>query len=269
MAHGFTGVRDMQLDPPAQAFVAAGYRVVVFDYRHFGDSPGEPRQLLDLKRQYADWDAAIAYARGCDGVDARRIVLWGTSFAGGHVLDAAARTDGVAAVIAQAPFVDGRAMALSLLRRYPQVVLRLQATAVADQLGALLHRRPRYVPVTCPAGGRAALPAPHVWESLPSVVPSDSTWRNEVAARILLRVGIHRPIRRVHKIRCPLLLQILRDETVLPTKPVFRAAKRAPHAELISYSRLDHFDVYVGSGFQRLITDQLAFLKKVAPAREA
>lgn len=265
MAHGFTGVRDMQLHSPALAFAAAGYRVVVFDYRHFGGSSGQPRQLLDLKRQYADWDAAIAFARHCDGVNPGRIVLWGTSFAGGHVLDAAARSEGIAAVIAQAPFVDGRASAVALLRQYPLVALRLQLTAVADQIGAALGRPPRYVPVTAPPGDRALLPSPHVWQSVPVVVPTGSTWRNEVAARIALRIGTHRPVTRMKKIDCPVLLQVLDDETVLPTKPVHRAAKLAPRAELVSYAGLDHFDVYVGEGFDRLIADQLAFLNRAAP----
>lgn len=270
MAHGFTGVRDMQLDAPARAFAAAGYRVLVFDYRHFGDSSGEPRQLVDLKRQYADWDAAIAFARNTDGVDAGRIVLWGTSFAGGHVLDAATRADGVAAVISQAPFVDGRAVALSLLRHYPRVVLRVQMTALADQLGAALGRPPRYVAVTAPRGGRALLPAPHVWESVPTVVPAGSTWRNEVAARVALRIGLHRPLTRVRNITCPVLLQVLDDETVLPVRPVHRAAQQLGSAELLTYRGLDHFDVYVGDGFRRLLSDQLEFLARtVPPAVEA
>jgi hypothetical protein len=61
----------------------------IFDYRHFGDSSGEPRQFLGLRKQYADWDAAVDYARQRPDIDATGIVLWGTSFSGGHVIDAA------------------------------------------------------------------------------------------------------------------------------------------------------------------------------------
>jgi hypothetical protein len=44
--------------PFAQRFAAAGYYALVFDYRHFGDSDGEPRRLLDIKRQLQDWRRA-------------------------------------------------------------------------------------------------------------------------------------------------------------------------------------------------------------------
>jgi fermentation-respiration switch protein FrsA (DUF1100 family) len=78
------GARDQRLDAFAERFARAGLAALVFDYRHFGDSQGEPRQLLDIGRQLADWRAAIGYARTVDGIDPARIALWGSSFSGGH-----------------------------------------------------------------------------------------------------------------------------------------------------------------------------------------
>lgn len=60
---------QMRLDAFAERFSAAGYRCLVFDYRHFGASAGETRQLLSLRRQLEDWNFAITHARGLDGVD--------------------------------------------------------------------------------------------------------------------------------------------------------------------------------------------------------
>src|SRR5881392_1074888 len=51
LAHGFTGVRDQRLDAYAERFAEAGLTALVLDYRYFGDSDGEPRQLLDIRRQ--------------------------------------------------------------------------------------------------------------------------------------------------------------------------------------------------------------------------
>lgn len=79
LAHGLGGVRTMRLDAYAERFSAAGYACLVFDYRNFGDSEGQPRQVLDIDMQLADWAAAVAYARTLDGIDHGRIVLWGTS----------------------------------------------------------------------------------------------------------------------------------------------------------------------------------------------
>ncbi len=69
MAHGFGGTRTARLDAFAERFAAAGLAAVVFDYRYFGDSTGEPRQLIDIKRQIDDWRAAVAFTRTLPEVD--------------------------------------------------------------------------------------------------------------------------------------------------------------------------------------------------------
>ena len=259
MAHGFTGVRDMQLERPAERFASAGFAALVFDYRHFGDSGGDPRQVLDIREQYEDWDAAIAFAEQLEWVDRTQIALWGTSFCGGHVIDAAVRHPEVAAVVAQAPFVDGLSQ---LLRTPPATGLRLTFDGIRDELRRFRGRPPLLVPVSAPRGGYAVLSDPHVWASIPVVVPADSTWRNEVAARIALRLGLHRPGLHAGRMKCPLLVQVLDGETVLSKRAAERAAERSPRGELRHYGGLNHFDVYVGEGFERLVADQLVFLER-------
>ena len=63
MAHGFGLTHASGLAPFKEAFCNAGYAVFAFDYRHFGDSDGEPRQLFDIEAQLADCQGAIAFAR--------------------------------------------------------------------------------------------------------------------------------------------------------------------------------------------------------------
>ena len=64
LAHGFGTVREGRLGAYAERFLAAGYAALVFDYRHFGDSGGEPRQLIRISSQHADWRAAGGRTRG-------------------------------------------------------------------------------------------------------------------------------------------------------------------------------------------------------------
>src|SRR5207244_4307829 len=109
LAHGWTGIREARLDAYAERFAVAGMAALVFDYRHFGASEGEPRQLLDIRRQLEDWAAAIAYARTLEGVDPERIALWGSSFSGGHVVETAACDRRIGAGVGQVPFVGGLA----------------------------------------------------------------------------------------------------------------------------------------------------------------
>ncbi|HTM86404.1 MAG TPA: alpha/beta fold hydrolase, partial [Mycobacterium sp.] len=134
MAHGLGAVRTMRLDAYAERFRAAGYACLVFDYRHFGDSDGQPRQVLDIAKQLADWAAAVGYARTLPGIDHDRIALWGTSFGAGHVIATAAKIPGIAAVIAQCPFTDGVASARAVK---PTTLARLSALATRDVLAAV------------------------------------------------------------------------------------------------------------------------------------
>jgi dienelactone hydrolase len=152
MAHGFSATRDQRLDAYAERFCAAGVAALVFDYRHFGASPGEPRQLLDIARQQADYRAAIAHVRSLGWVDPARVALFGSSFSGGHVLAVAARDALIAAVVAQCPFTDGLATLATLDAKS---IARVTVAALADQLGALVGRPPRYVPAVGPPGSRS------------------------------------------------------------------------------------------------------------------
>jgi hypothetical protein len=77
--NGFGGTRKMVLEPFARRFAEAGLAALTFDYRHFGDSAGEPRHLFSLDGQVADCRGAIAFARGLPEIDADRIAIWGTS----------------------------------------------------------------------------------------------------------------------------------------------------------------------------------------------
>ena len=45
---------------PVGGEAGAGFAALVFDYRHFGASTGEPRNLVDIGRQHDDWRDPIA-----------------------------------------------------------------------------------------------------------------------------------------------------------------------------------------------------------------
>jgi pimeloyl-ACP methyl ester carboxylesterase len=256
MAHGFTGVREQRLDAYAERFAAAGVAALVFDYRHFGSSEGDPRQLLDIGRQLDDWRAALAFARGLDGIDPKRVALWGSSFSGGHVVAVAAGDPQVAAVVSQAPFTDG----LSAIRAGGvAAALRLVGAGLRDQVGALLGRKPYTMPAVGPPGTLAAMTAPEAEPGFHSLDPPDSTWRNRVIARIALTIGLYRPYAKFASLRCPVLVTVCEHDATTPPGPAVRAADRSPNAELLRYP-IGHFEVYLDPSFERTVTDQTEFL---------
>ncbi|MFG3702133.1 alpha/beta hydrolase [Micromonospora sp. NPDC047620] len=103
LAHGFSGTMD-RLFPHAERFADAGFATLVFDYRSFGESGGEPRQVVDVAGQQDDLRAAVAWLRAQEGIAADRVALWGNSLGGAHVIAVAADDPAIAAVVAQIPF---------------------------------------------------------------------------------------------------------------------------------------------------------------------
>ena len=256
MAHGFTGTRDDGLPGYAEAFQQAGYAVVVFDYRYFGASTGEPRQLLDIGAQQDDYRAVIDWARHAEGIAPDRIVLWGSSFSGGHVLVVAEGDPRIAAVIAQAPFVDS----LAVIRTMPITnMARATALGVADRAGALLGRPPIYMPAVGPPGSFAALTDPSAHTGFQTIVGPESLWRNEFAARLLLNVVGFRPFRQAAKLTMPVLFCVCDEDTTTPPGPAVAAAQAAPHAELRLFP-YGHFDIYHD---EEATADQVDFLQRV------
>ena len=256
MAHGFSGVREQRLDAYAERFAAAGLAALVFDYRHFGASDGEPRQLLDIASQLDDWRAAVAFARTLDGIDPARVALWGSSFSGGHVVEIAAGDDRIAAVVSQAPFTDG----LTAIRAGgAKQAARLTVAGMRDQLSALAGRGPVLIPAVGPPGSLAAMTAAEADPGFHSLDPPGSTWRNEVAPRVMLRLGYYRPYAKFKRLRMPVLVALADRDDTTPPGPAARAAERSPNAEVARYD-IGHFEIYTDPQFERTVSDQTEFL---------
>ena len=258
MAHGLGAVRTMRLDAYAERFCAAGYACLVFDYRNFGDSEGAPRQLIDIRMQLQDWTVAVAYARTLAGIDPNRIGLWGTSFSGGHVIATAARLPGIATVVAQCPFTDSVA---SLGTLSPLISARITALAARDLVAARLGGTPVMVPTVGRPGEVALMNAPDAYPGFVKLVPDGTRLRNEVAARIGVKILPYRPGRLAAKVPCPILFCVCESDSVAPSEPTRRYAATAPRGEVKLYPE-GHFDIYVGDAFERVIADQLDFLEK-------
>ena len=261
MAHGFSATRDDALPAYAEAFAGAGLAALVFDYRHFGSSSGEPRQLLDIGRQQADYRAAVGFARRTPGIDPDRIALWGSSFSGGHVVAVAAGDPRIAAVVAQAPFTDAIP---TLAVVPPRNALRGTLEGLADLVGSLLGRPPRYIPAVGPPGSFAVMTAPEAVPGFAAIAPYGSRWENRVAARIMLGIAAYRPIRHAAALRMPLQVGVCDADETTPPAPAVALAERAPRGELVRYP-YGHFGIYEDPQVKE---DQVAFLSRhLEPAR--
>lgn len=255
MAHGFGGTVDSGLLPFAERLADAGLHVLAFDYRGFGASAGTPRQTVSVRRQLEDYRSAMAAARRLDGVDPARLVLWGVSLSGGHVLQVAAGRDDVAAVLALTPLVSGAAAGRLALRHHPvTAVLRSTVEGVASRVGP-----PRMMPIVGRPGERAALTLPGQYEDYLAI--AGPTWRNEVDAAVGLELGGLAVGRVAAAISAPVLVQVADFDRSAPLQAAMKVAGAA-RAEVRHYDG-DHFDVYRGGRwFEAVAAHQVSFLQR-------
>lgn len=262
---GLGYVKSAGAEAYARRFAEAGYAVLAFDYRSFGGSGGEPRQVLSVRRQLEDWDAALAHARTLPGVDADRVVVWGTSFGGGHALTLARRHPELAAAIAQCPFTDGVSSTLAVP---PLTAIKVTWRAVRDVVAHLFRRGPVYTAGSAAPGGTALMTAPDALPAMHVLTAAAPDFDNRLAARAAFEVLRYAPGRRARGITVPVLAAVCEKDTVAPARTALRQLKRAAAVEVMRYP-VGHFDVYTGEPFERVMTDYLAFLRRTVPVDAA
>ena len=260
MAHGIGAIKAGGLAPFAERFQNEGFIAVVFDYRQWGASTGLPREAVSVPRQLEDYRTVVRWARTQPDIDDGRIFVWGTSFAGMHVVELAASDGHLAGAIAQAPLVDGLAAAAMTS---PARSIRLLTLAVVDRVGSWFGRPPIYLPGAGAPGQLAVGSTEDALFGERLMTPTDGTaWNNRVAARSLLSVSAHRPVRRAARIRCPILLVVPEQDSMAPIGPALSVGAKAPLAELYR-SEGGHYDVYQGgASFQAVLDVEVEFLRR-------
>jgi acetyl esterase/lipase len=230
----------------ARRFAAAGLAALSFDYRHWGESDGEPRRRASVPRQLEDWRGAVAYARGLPQVDSRRIAVWGMSLGGGHALTTAADDPSIAAVVALVPMADGLLFSANLR------IMRFLRRAVPERL--------RRGSATQPAVGSAGLFPTDALQSFERLA-ADNGWQNEVNTDLDYPLGLYRPVRKASRIRVPVLVQLGEHDRLAPRRGVVGTASRAPRGEMRRYP-IDHFACFWPEHIDEVADDEVDFLSR-------
>ena len=268
MAHGFSGTSDWIVPDFAARFADGGLTTLVFDYRYLGRSQGEPRQLIDGRRQREDLRRAVEFMRGNGGIDPHCIALWGTSLGGSHVINIAADDPEIAAVVANVPALEvfkgtrGRSEPVGFHPTRRQVALasiRLIGAASWDAIRGAVGLSPYYIPVYGPLG-RAVFADPAVAPLFEALEEGAPLWRNRVTPRFLFTAPRYRD-GTIARIAAPLMVTVARDDATLSTGFVKRKATEAHRVEITEYP-VGHFDMYHGEVRDQVATDHLDFLRR-------
>ncbi|MDL2400294.1 alpha/beta hydrolase [Rhizobium mayense] len=245
MAHGYAGVKEFGLEPFARAFAAAGFAVLLHDHRGFGASDGTPRHDVDPWRQIADWRRAISFLESREEVDAERVGVWGTSYAGGHVLVLGATDRRIKAVVSQVPTISGYEQGLR--RIAPDQIPSLERVFSEDERAqlrgeALARQAVVSDDPSVPASYRSRDAIDFYLQPVP-----EGVWENTVTVRSTRAARMYEPGIWVPRISpTPLLMVVALSDTITVTDVALGAYERALEPKKLVTIRGGHFDPYLG-----------------------
>jgi pimeloyl-ACP methyl ester carboxylesterase len=256
LVHGGGATHEMMLGQYEKWFSAAGLAVVAFDFRHLGESGGEPRQLVSPRRYAADIDSALRFVRSRADLDSSRVALWGTSFGASHVLAAAARHPELTAAVVQCPVFSGRGI---VARAGVRHLARFTVPIVSDLLRAALRLPRRYVPLVGKPGELAFVNQPGALEGWQSVTPPGYRFDNRITAGSGLGILFYNAAARASRVRCPLLICACDRENLIDPAILTKVADNVTRAVVEHYDA-DHFTVYHPPVVERVVAEQIEFL---------
>jgi len=236
---GWLGLKDAKLYVRYhEALVAAGFGVLVFDYRGFGDSAGD-RGVLSPARQLQDLVNAVTYLTTRDDVVADAIGTFGTGGTGGGNAVLLADADPrVRAAVSQVPVADGTDWLHRMRQEHEWLSFLADLDAdrrvrVSTGAGRLVHPREEIM-VPTPERRTTTVKA-DVDDRIPSAISLAAA--DEILA--------YRPIDAAARLTTPLLVFGVEGDATTPTDHAERlyAAALGPK-ELIMQRHTTHYAAY-------------------------
>ncbi|PJZ49227.1 alpha/beta hydrolase [Leptospira saintgironsiae] len=256
MAHGLAAQKNFGLLPYAKRFVEKNIAVFLFDYRSFGKSDGLPRQNVDPYKHLEDRNAAIAHVRNLNGVNTKKIALWGSSFSGGHVLSTASRDSNIVAVIAQVPFVS--AFSSLKMKRFTDI-FKSTVFGIYDQIRSYLGLGPHYSKVIGHPGQFAAMNTDESYDGFMSLVGGDPIWENKMTSRGFLKMATYNPGAGAKKIESPVLIMAAKHDSLIPLEAIQKVAEKIHDCKIVIMN-CNHFAPYTGAVFKDNIDTHINFM---------
>ena len=260
LCHGYTGVKDLYLPDNARVLNAAGYVVLAFDYKGWGDSEG-PRSRLAPYSRVADVQAALTFLASLPEVDPARMGIYGTSYGGATVVWTAAIDPRVKCVVSVVGIGNGTRWMRSVRR--PDEFHDLIARAEADRLRQAVEGKSEFVKreeILLPDRQSAELAA--------------AARRNNPAAVSTI------PLEYIHETlefnpewvvdriapRPVLFITTDDDRLVPPEESIALHARAGDPKRLVILKGYGHYEVYLEPAFSEVMRETTAWFRQYLPA---
>lgn len=242
MAHGLSGVKEQGLGEVAEIISSAGYAVVVFDFRHFGDSTGQPRQQIFPLDMVEDYRNAISWACTQPNVDAKRVGIWGTSLSGALATYTATVDPRVRAVAIQVPVIMSPSARRSL---DPAKWDMMRNVLNADRIARYETGQVKTIPVVAQGDDLCILPGAESYDFFIGSQEKAPNWRNEVTLESLEKFREFDPVSNIELMSDVAYLLIGGEkEHIIPLDVLQAAFDRVPEPKKMVMLPVGHFGVY-------------------------
>ena len=261
LCHGYTGVRTLYLPDTAKALTDAGYVVLTFDYKGWGDSDG-PKARLSPYGRVLDSQAALTFLGAQSMVDADRLGIYGTSYGGATVVWTAAVDPRAKVVVSVVGIGNGRRWMRSV--RHPDEFADLLARSEQDRIQRVLTGKSEYVD-----RNSVLLPDRQSLELATAARKNNPNAVGEIPLEYIDdTLGFH-PEWIVDKISPRPVLFITSDDDRLvpPDESEALYAKAGQPKKLITLKGWGHYEVYTGEAFRQVIEPTLSWYREHLPAR--
>jgi fermentation-respiration switch protein FrsA (DUF1100 family) len=245
MAPGLSGVKEGSIAKYADFFARGGFVVLAFDNINFGESGGEPRQEADPMLQRRGYRDAITFLCLQPEVDRERIGIWGTSYAGGHVLEIAAHDRRVRCVVSQIGAISG----FEALRRAfrPAARQEILRETNQDRERRFEGHPPRMIKaVSNDPAEPCAMPGPAAYEYFMEQAKVAPSWQNRLTLRSLdLLWGLENSVFMPRITPTPLLMIVALEDELVPSDLSLAAYAQAHEPKKLVLLPGNHFTPYV------------------------
>jgi uncharacterized protein len=237
-------VKEHGLERFARAFAEAGLVALVHDHRTFGTSDGAVRHDIDPWRQIADWRRAISFLESLPEVDATKIGIWGTSYAGGHVFVLGATDRRIKAVVSQVPTISGYEQGLR--RVPPDAITALEHQFDEDERAQLQGGPPRLQQiVNADPSVAASYRSPDAISFYLQPLP-EGVWKNQVTVRSGRLARMYEPGQWAARVApTPLLMIVALADNITLTDLQLRAYEQILEPKKLVTIQGSHFDPYL------------------------
>jgi dipeptidyl aminopeptidase/acylaminoacyl peptidase len=263
LCHGYTGVKDLYLPDNARVLTEAGYVVMTFDYKGWGDSEGARSRLAPYSR-VADAQAALTFLETLPEVDAQRLGIYGTSYGGATVVWTGAVDPRVKCVVSVVGIGDGARWMRSVRR--PDEFHDLLQRAAQDRTARVLDGTSTFVKreeILLPDRQSADLAAA-ARRNNPAAVGTIPLEYIDETLQFAPEWVVDRIAPR------PALFITTDDDRLVPPEESFRLYARAGEPKkLVVLRGYGHYEVYMEPAFHEVMQATVAWYRQYLPARAA